>query len=91
MKNDFYKTYSILVTILAIILVIVSDFLVDEYEERLDCAKQYIEKSNLYRDYTDILEIAGDSMFISPYWVLVDGRLRAMSELDSLENLIITK
>lgn len=52
---------------------------------------QYIEKSKLYRDYTDILEVAGDSMFVSNWWVLVEGRLQTISEMDSLENLIIKK
>jgi hypothetical protein len=88
MKNDFYKAYSIFVTISAIILVIVFAL---NYENKMDCAKQYIEKSKLYRDYTDILEVAGDSMFVSNWWVLVEGRLQTISEMDSLENLIIKK
>lgn len=91
MKNDFYKTYSISVTISAIILVIVFALVVNDYEDKMDCAKQYIEKSKLYRDYTDILEVAGDSMFVSNWWVLVEGRLQTISEMDSLKKLIITK
>jgi hypothetical protein len=61
------------------------------YQDNEKRMTQYIEKSKLYRDYTDILEIAGDSMFISNWWVLVEGRLGVISELDSLEKLIITK
>jgi hypothetical protein len=85
------KLFAIWIFIVAFAIAIISITALKQGEDNEKRMAQYIEKSKLYRDYTDILEVAGDSMFVSNWWVLVEGRLQTISEMDSLENLIIKK